>query len=342
PGMARPRVPPSRAYEAVRSRKGRGRGAVCGAPLFQCGRVGGWRALAYRVGEGEGPMATGRGGGVPLVRTSSAQMGKGPGVAYPRVHPSCAYGAACPRTPPSARMGKGAGGGVPSRKGRRSRGKGRGRGQRGEGWRALVCPFRGQGGKGGTGGNGERGRRHPFRANGEGRRRRVLARMGRDGPGRGREGGGGRPHAHPFCANGRRGQGEREGRRRGTADPRAPPFRANGAAACPCAALPREWDGGTWGDGRGPEGGTACPRAPHFYANGVARTGGRVGGGIPSCALSSCAHFLRSNGAAVNAGEGEEGGRLTLVHPCLRTNGAARGVRDVEGRRPVLLRPLST
>ncbi|KAH9028753.1 hypothetical protein EDB85DRAFT_1969519 [Lactarius pseudohatsudake] len=305
--MARPRVPPSRAYEAVRSRKGRGRGAVCGAPLFQCGRVGGgvpsrtggreWRTLACTL-----PVHTGRRALVPPLPREWARV----------------LGVACPHV-------KGGG----------------------------------QGGRGGAGGNGERGgvplcalsaakgEREGPGATGKGGDVTPSARMGKGGgdvssrewEGTGREEGeravAGTLMRTPSVRMGGADRGNGRGRRRGTADPRAPPFRANGAAACPCAALPREWDGGTWGDGRGPEGGTACPRAPHFYANGVARTGGRVGGGIPSGGgqlgerkeeggLPSCAHFLRSNGAAVNAGEGEEGGRLTL------------------GRRPVLLRPLST
>ncbi|KAH9014470.1 hypothetical protein EDB85DRAFT_1899199 [Lactarius pseudohatsudake] len=73
-----------------------------------------------------------------------------------------------------------------------------------------------------------------------------------------------------------------------------------GAAGCPCAAVPREWDGGMWEKGRGPE-----------------------GGNVPSYALLEW-----GGGSMWRAGEGEEGGRLTLVHPCLCTNGAAGDVGE--------------
>ncbi|KAH9047210.1 hypothetical protein EDB84DRAFT_1435010 [Lactarius hengduanensis] len=213
------------------------------APLpCECGRVGrGWG------GQGRGRWR--RGEGAPLVRTSSAQTGKG-----------------------------GAGGGVPSAcmavKG----------GQRGEGRRALVCPFTPRG-KGGTG----------------------------DGEGA----------ASPLP------------RERGTA-----------AAACPRAARTGEREGakeggGTWGGGR--KGGTTCPRAPPFCAGGVARTGGKGGGG-------QCRRGKRRGGltlvrplSALERGGGQCGGRgneerlterLTLVHPCLRANGAARDA-GYGGARPL-------
>ncbi|KAH9025734.1 hypothetical protein EDB85DRAFT_1981652, partial [Lactarius pseudohatsudake] len=321
--MARPRVPPSRAYEAVRSRKGRGRGAVCGAPLFQCGRVGG--GVPSRTGWGKG----------------RARWRRGEGAACP----SCAP---LPRKWGRGREWRTLACTLPAHTGRRALVPPLPR----EWARVLgvACPHvkgGGQGGRGGAGGNGERGgvplcalsvakgEREGPGATGKGGDVTPSARMGKGGgdvssrkwEGTGREEGeravAGALMRTPSVRMGGADRGNGRGQRRGTADPRAPPFRANRAAACPCAALPREWDGGTWGDGRGPEGGTACPRAPHFYANGVARTGRRVGGGIPSCALSSCAHFLRSNGAAVNAGEGEEGGRLTLVHPSAHERGGA-------------------
>ncbi|KAH9009403.1 hypothetical protein EDB85DRAFT_2245706, partial [Lactarius pseudohatsudake] len=255
----------------VRSRKERGRGRYAVRPSSNAEGWGG--GVPSRTGGGRGgPDGDGERGGVPLVRTSSAQMGRGREWRTFACNPSRAYGAACPRTPPSARMGKGAGVACPHVKGG-GQGEGEGPGQRGEGG-VPLCALSAAKGKGGTGGNGKGGD-HPFRANGEGRRRRSS----REWEGTGREEGEGavagalmRTSSCEWAAR----TGEREGRRRGTADPRAPPFRKRGSGV-PLRRPSTRRDSGAWGDGRGPEGGTACPRAPHFYANGVARTGGRVG-----------------------------------------------------------------
>ncbi|KAH9041695.1 hypothetical protein EDB85DRAFT_1886369 [Lactarius pseudohatsudake] len=176
-------------------------------------------------------------------------------------------------------MGKGAGGGMPSRTGRRSRGKGKGRGQRGEGQRALVCPFPRPRGKGGDVTPSVRmgkGGGDMSSCEWEGMGREEGERAARTGGTGGGEGEGRRSLVRPLSAQ--------KGWRRTP----ALPFHANGTA-------------GRGGRGGAQRGGTACPRAPR------ARTGRRS-----------------------MWGKGKKGGgRLTLVHPCLHTNGAACDGRDI-------------
>ncbi|KAH9019157.1 hypothetical protein EDB84DRAFT_1442213 [Lactarius hengduanensis] len=257
-----------------RGRGRRGEGAACwSAPLpRECGRVGPGRVPPCRARGAARSRGHARcrrrrrgGGGAPLVRTPSAQTGKG-----------------------------GAGGGVPSR-----------------------VPFPLPARRGGA-----------VKGEGEGRRALVLsaAKGEREGPGATGIGGGDPPRewgtAAAACprANGKGGRGwwwvpscaplQWAARAGGTGGGEGEGWRAlvrplsaqtgRGAAGCPCAALPREWDGGTWEKGRGPEGGNVPSYAP----------------------------LERGGGSMRRAGEGEEGGRLTLVHPCLRTNGAAGDVGE--------------
>ncbi|KAH9011219.1 hypothetical protein EDB84DRAFT_1445290 [Lactarius hengduanensis] len=196
--------------------------------------------------------------------------------------------------------------------------------------------------KGGAGGGRERGR--PSCAP-------LPRKRGREGPGvacprvHGGQGGAtGRGAACPcvpLYAKGKGGTGDGEG----AASP-LPRERGTAAAACPRAARTGEREGakeggGTWGGAR--KGGTTCPRAPPFCAGGVARTGGKGGGG-------QCRRGKRRGGltlvrplSALERGGGQCGGRgneerlterLTLVHPCLRANGAARDA-GYGGARPL-------
>ncbi|KAH8981949.1 hypothetical protein EDB86DRAFT_2834650 [Lactarius hatsudake] len=137
------------------------------------------------------------------------------------------------------------------------------------------------------------------------------------------------PRAYPFCANGEgRGRGEgaaaRTGgrERRGTGETR----RTGGSVIVHRTRMD------TWGKGRGWGGVPSCAAFPH--EQGVLE--GKRRGLTYVCPLSALEW-----GGGQCGGRGRRGrGRLTLVHPCLRTKGAARDAGDGEGRRPVLLRPL--
>ncbi|KAH9002776.1 hypothetical protein EDB86DRAFT_2827154 [Lactarius hatsudake] len=142
-----------------------------------------------------------------------------------------------------------------------------------------------------------------------------------------------------------------------------------------CVPLLREWGGeglgrggsgadrgeGAPGDGGDKENRRRRDRTPH--ANGYMGEGEGMGGRALVRRLSArtrwcgqgrsvlegkrrgltyvCPLSALEWGGGQCGGRGRRGrGRLTLVHPCLRTKGAARDAGDGEGRRPVLLRPL--
>ncbi|KAH9027617.1 hypothetical protein EDB85DRAFT_1892909 [Lactarius pseudohatsudake] len=236
-----------RSQRGGRGRGRRGEGAACwSAPLpCECGRVGPGRVPLCRARGGgvvkrarEVPTATERGGGAPLVRTPSTQTGKGG-----------ARGGVPSRVPFP----------LPARRGGAVKGEGEGR-------RALVLSAA-KGEREGPGATGIGGG-VTLPVNGERRRRRALARMGREG-----EGGGGCPHAHPF--SGRRRQGEQEGGKERDGGPS-------------CAPFPRK-------RGEGRRGARVLP----FHANGTAgcgrRGGARRGGTYPRMPRSNGFPLLLSS-----------------------------------------------
>ncbi|KAH9083949.1 hypothetical protein EDB83DRAFT_2309823 [Lactarius deliciosus] len=145
----------------------------------------------------------------------------------------------------------------------------------------VPSTWHGHGGRGGAGGEGGTAcpRAPPFRANG-------VART--EGKGRGA-----RPRAPPLSTREGAAVSVGEGKRRAGTYPHAPPF---------CARTGR---GGGQCGGKGRRGrGRLTPRA-------MKGRGGALAGDLPLCTP-----FLCSNGAAVNAGEGEDKGGGDL--PCTR------------------------
>ncbi|KAH9029238.1 hypothetical protein EDB85DRAFT_1892100 [Lactarius pseudohatsudake] len=121
--VACPRVPICHANGAARAGRSRvkGRGVACGAPLFCANAKGlgrGWRALAYEGAQSrDGPVATGKGGGVPLGRERSgvacpcvplyaAEGARGEGVASPLPREWGRTAAGCPRANGKGGAGK--------------------------------------------------------------------------------------------------------------------------------------------------------------------------------------------------------------------------------------------
>ncbi|KAH9024448.1 hypothetical protein EDB83DRAFT_2320068 [Lactarius deliciosus] len=233
-GAACPRVPPVRAYGAAWSR---GWGPSYAPLSRECGTGDHvpLRALLLRVRGG----AVGRcRGGVPLVHTPSARMGRAArskGEGRGRWQPSCPFPrirGGVPRAPPFRANGKGgAGGGEPSRApfpgehgGAAEGGRGGGGNDR-EREQHPSCPFprvQGATAKGEGGAGGQRTLVHPaFRASGAGGgvpSYRARSRGKRSG--RWRRGGRRAPHLMPICA-----QWRREG-----SEGRVPPFHTNGVA----------------------------------------------------------------------------------------------------------------
>ncbi|KAH9051371.1 hypothetical protein EDB83DRAFT_2316855 [Lactarius deliciosus] len=278
-------------------------------------RVGrGWRALACTL-----PMHVW--GGVPSYTTLPRAWGRvGPGIACPF---PCVQGGAVTKGKGRCAHANGegwgwralaCGSGQREREGAKERDGGpscapfpRKRGD-GERWwqRARALPFHADGtaGRGGRGGA-RRGERHPLV-------RPLSARTGATG-----RGGGGVPVCCPSTRMGRRDVGEGEGPGGGNGVPSCAPFlrergqRGEAAAACPCAALPRGWDGGTWGKGRGPGEGNGVPSCAPFL-----RERGQRGEAAAAC---PCAVLPRGwDGGMWGKGRGPEGGNGV---PFLRERG---------------------